>query len=206
MHEFDKCIVASQSGTKLAEGFVHSFESTVMKVCLDGESGFYLLQEVTIYVFNRVKGECVYKGVVADADGKNVAFSKVDFVRSTQKRDNTRVGKTLHYSITDRFSDKKSGKLEKLEKPIAITILNISANGMYISCDEVFTVGHRFPLVFKDAGKPICLDVEVIRCERKRRGNNYGCRFLNISEKEADNIFRFVLHEQIEQRRNNLLF
>lgn len=205
MHEFDKCIVASESGAKLGEGFVHDFESTLMKVCLDGEIFLQLSVMVTIFVFNRVKGECVYKGVVASLDGKNVVFDRVSFVRSTQKRDNTRVDKTLRYHITQKFADENFEKLEKLEKPIDIIILNISAQGMYISCDEDFAVGHRFPFVFKDAGAPIKLDVKVVRCEKKRRGNNYGCHFLNINNKNSENIFRFVLHEQIEQRRNNLM-
>ena len=202
MYEFDKCIVASESGTKLAEGFVQEYEGTIMKVRLEGEFSLLVSQDITIFVFNRVKGECVYKGVVATLGVQNVVFDKVKFVRSTQKRDNTRVGKTLSYRITHCFIDQK---VEKLEKPIDITILNLSAQGMYISCDSIFVVGHRFPLTFREAGAPIELDVEVVRCEKNRRSNKYGCRFLDISERESDNIYRFVLHEQIEQRRRNLL-
>lgn len=205
MHEFDNCIVASKSGTKLGEGFVHDYEGILMKVCLDGEFNLLISQDVTIYAFNRVKGECVYKGRVADIDGKNVAIDKIEFVRSTQKRNHTRVDQTLHYHITHRYVGDSRGT-EKLEKPVDLLILNISAHGMYISCNETFKKGYKFPFVFRDAGNPIKLDVEVVRCEYSRRGNKYGCSFLNVGEKDEDNIYRFVLHEQIEQRRRSLLF
>lgn len=203
MHEFDKCILTAESGAGLAEGTVREYVEPVMRINLSEEQQFSLHSEVIVFVFNRVKGECVYKGRVAEVDGNAVAIDRVVFVRSTQKRNNTRVGKTIHYKITQKFSGE--GK-ERLEKPIEIIILNVSATGMYISCDENFVEGHRFPLRFLEAGRPIDLDVQIIRCEYNRRGNKYGCQFLNIDPKDADNIYRFVLHEQIEQRRNNLFF
>lgn len=206
MHEFDKCIVASKSGTKLAEGFVNEFEGKVLKACFEDDFALLLTQEVNIFIFNRIKGECVYKAVVSSIEGKNVVFVNATFLHSTQKRNNTRVSTTLHYRITHRFTGDNFKDVEKLETPIDINILNISANGMYINCSSLFVAGQKFPLVFRDAGKPINLVVEVVRCQKLHKGNTYGCRFLNISEKDADNIFRFVLHEQIEQRRRNLLF
>lgn len=202
LHEFDKCVVSTVGGAKLAEGSVTEFGETYIRACLDDGFNFAPAQDVTVFIFNRVKGECVYRGKAAKVEGQNVLFDHVTFVRATQKRDNTRVSKTLRYRITHRFTEEG---LEKLDSPIEILILNLSAQGMYISCAEDFSVGQRFPLVFKDAGRPIDLDVEVIRCEKTARSKRYGCRFRNISEKDADNIYRFVLHEQIEQRRKNLL-
>lgn len=203
MHEFDKCILASDSGAGLAEGSVHEFEESVMKLLLNEEQFFPLLSEITVYVFNRIKGECVYRGRISEMDGRAVTIDRVVFIRATQKRNNTRVSKTLHYRITHRYTDEGT---EKLEKPIDLIILNVSAQGMYVSCVEEFVEGYRFPLKFLDAGRPIDLEVVIIRCEYSRRGNKYGCQFLNISDRDSDNIYRFVLHEQIEQRRNNLLF
>ena len=206
MHEFDKCIVASKNGAKLGEGFVNEFEGKVIKACLDEDFALLLTQDVNIFIFNRVKGECVYKAVVSTIDGKNVVFINATFLHSTQKRNNTRVGTALRYRITHRFIGEDFKNVEKLKTPIDINILNLSANGMYIGCSSLFVTGQKFPLVFRDAGKPINLVVEVVRCQNSHKGSTYGCRFLNISEKDADNIFRFVLHEQIEQRRRNLLF
>ena len=203
MYEFDKCILAGDNGLGLAEGAVREFEGSIMKLVLNEEQDFPMLSEITVYIFNRIKGECVYRGRVVEIQGRVVMIDKAVFVKATQKRNNTRVSKTLRYKITHKFSAEGQ---EKLEKPIEIVILNISAQGLYISCIEEFTEGYRFPLKFMDAGRPIELEVVVMRCEYSRRGNKYGCQFLNINQKDSDNIYRFVLHEQIEQRRNNLLY
>lgn len=205
MHEFDKCILSTPGGTTLGDGFVHQFDETAAKICLESECNLSHLQNISLYIFNRVKGECVYSARVIEIDGNNVSLDRVKFIRSTQKRDNTRVDKALRYRITDRYVNGDVNTLEKLPSPIDITILNISATGMFISCSANFAVGYRFPLVFKDAGAPINLEVEIVRAEKRLRGNNYGCRFINIESKDADNIFRFVLHEQIVQRRNHLV-
>lgn len=202
MGDFDKCIIRTGDGENIAEGFVHDFESN-FKATLEGDFNLTRTQQVLIYIYNRIKGECVYRGTVADIKSNIILFRNVSFIRATQKRDNTRVDKIMRYRITHRFIE--DGKLEKLPKPIDITILNISANGMLIRCKEKFEDGHRFPLVFKDAGRPIDLDVKVVRSEEKDGDYYYGCTFLNIDEKDADNIYRFVLHEQIMQRRRNLL-
>lgn len=188
-----------------AEGFVHDFNDSMIKICLNDEPDFQPLQEVTAFIFNRVKGECVYKGLVADEEGKNIILKNINFVSSTQKRNNTRVNKTFRYRITHKYVDGECSRIEKLDKPIDIAILNISAKGMLIICGENLAIGHRFPFTFIDAGAPINLEVEVIRSEKSRRGNRYGCAFVNISQKDEDNIFRLVLHEQIEQRRRNLV-
>lgn len=205
VHEFDNCLLTTPGGTTLGSGFVHQLDGTVAKICLKSECNLLIKQNIQIYIFNRVKGECVYSARVISIDGNNIGFDRVKFICSTQKRDDTRVDKTLRYRITDRYVNGDINTLEKLPTPIDITILNISATGMFISCSANFAVGHRFPLVFKDAGSPINLEVEVVRAEKRLRGSNYGCRFIDINPKDADNIFRFVLHEQILQRRNHLV-
>lgn len=206
MYKFDKCILASNSEKKQSEGYIQEFDENIIKICLKEETQFRLFSEVTLFIFNRVKGECVYKGVIYEAIGKNVFLNNVKFIRSTQKRNNTRVDIIFRYRITHKFVDDEHIKTEKLEKPIDIAIINISANGMLIACNENFEIGHRFPFTFKDAGAPMHLDVEVVRKEKSRKANRYGCTFVNISQKDQDNIYRLVLHEQIEQRRRSILY
>lgn len=203
MHEFDKCVIASKSGASLASGSVIEFSADRFEITLNGEYTLKPGENINLFVYNSIKGECVFSARVEIVDGKSVVLSNAGFLRSAQKRDNTRVDKIMHYRITHKYVD---GAAERLGKPIEITITNISANGMYIRCDEPFAEGHRFPFVFREAGKPISLDVEIIRCDRSRRGNGYGCLFLNIDPKDADNIYRFVLHEQIEQRRRKISY
>lgn len=195
--------MVSKRGYQLTKGFLIEFEKDKMKLCSNEEPVFAVPQEVTVFIYNEVKGECVYRGTVQSIYDKNIAIADVKFVREMQKRNNARVNKIMHYCITHKFN----GKREKaeLKNPINIIIHNISAQGMYITCSEKFPLGYRFPFVFREAGEPMNLVAEVVRHDNNNRVENYGCRFVDISEKNMDNIFRFVLHEQIEQRRRSFL-
>lgn len=202
VHEFDKCLIFGQSGNKSAEGLVNGFSDGQLRINIRGENAVSINQSVDVFIYNAVKGECQYTGVIDHYEGDNVIIKNVEFSRSSQKRNDTRVDKMLRYEITQKFeADEKA----ELDTPVSITILNISANGMYMACDRKFEIGYRFPLVFRDAGRPIDLKVEIVRQEELPRGFKYGCTFIDISEKDAENIFRMVLHEQIEQRRRHFV-
>jgi c-di-GMP-binding flagellar brake protein YcgR len=205
VHEFDKCIVFSKDGAKIAEGFVHEYESSVMKIYTQGERNDSItpFMEVFVYVYNSVKGECKYLCVVDKTNFNNIELSGVSLVSSVQKRDNTRVNKQLKYKITNSVLN---GEKHRLEKPIDITVLNISAQGLYFNCEEKFEVGFSFPLIFKETFRPINLVIEIVRREEFPRSFNYGCKFVKVSEKDMDDIFRFVLKEQIAQRRKSKFF
>lgn len=203
MHEFDKCSIASKSGEELAKGVIDAFDGNKARINIKDKSSLSAADEVRLFIYNSVKGECEYTAYVESLNGNEVILDNLKFVNSTQKRNSTRVEMLLDYKITHKFG--LDGSVEKLLKPIDILIINISANGMYIRCNEKFEKGYMFPFVFREAGSPICLTAEVVRCVSSSKGNKYGCRFVDISEKDADNIYRFVLHEQIEQRRRSKL-
>lgn len=205
VHEFDKCLIFLSTGSKLAEGFVHEYEEGTMKVYTQGLSSSALVPglDVLIYVYNSVKGECKFRGVVRKASFSNVEIENVSMVSAVQKRENTRVNKQLKYRIANYL---QNGEKQKFSKPLDINVLNISAQGLYFNCEQRFEVGFRFPLVFKEAKRPVYLTVEIIRREDFAQSYNYGCIFVDISEKDMDEIFRFVLKEQIAQRRKNMYF
>lgn len=206
MHEFDKCIITNKSGSEIGSGSVKEFAKSVILISIQDEILVAPGIDVIIYIFNRVKGECVYKGKVANFDGDLLNVNNVQFIRSTQKRNNTRVDKTIHYVITHKYKSSSSDEKELLKEPIEITILNISATGMFFATSADFALGQRIPFTFRDAGSPINLELKIMRVEKRVRGNNYGCMFVDIAKKDADNIFRYVLHEQILQRRRKLIF
>jgi c-di-GMP-binding flagellar brake protein YcgR len=200
VHEFDKCLIFSNDSAKCIEGFVHEYESGVMKVYTQGKADDSLWPGLKVFthVYNSVKGECKYIGTVDYVGFNSVKIINVSFVSSIQKRDNTRVNKQMKYRITACM---RNDEKVKLEKPVDITILNISAQGICFNSIEKFDPGFRFPLVLREALRPINLMIEVVRREDYTRSFNYGCRFIGISEKDVDDIFRFVLKEQISQRR-----
>ncbi|HEX3026630.1 MAG TPA: PilZ domain-containing protein [Clostridia bacterium] len=203
MHEFDKCIITNKNGAKISEGIVSEYNSADMRINTTESHNLRVYDEVLIYVYNQLKGECKYEGTVSQATGSRITLFNVSLVRSVQKRDNTRVSKQLKYMVTHSF---RGDRAIKLEKPIEITVLNISAQGLYLNSTHDFAIGSRFPLVLQETIKPIKVTVEILRKEKYTRSFNYGCQFADISQKDMDEIFRFVLKEQIDQRRRNLLF
>ena len=205
MHEFDKCIIFTKDNLRFVEGFVHEYDKGVMKIYTQGESNSFIVPEMEVYinVYNCVKGECKYVGTVNRASFNNIEIGNISLISSLQKRDNTRVSKQLKYRFSHYF---EGGEKRRFDKPVDITILNISAQGIFLYCDRKFETGFRFTLLFRETPKPISLLVEVVRREEFPGSFNYGCKFVDISEKDMDEIFRFVLKEQIAQRRKNLMF
>lgn len=201
MFEFDKCIIEKKNGEYVTWGHVVEFESGFMRIRVKSEYNHDNLNEVYLFVFNSTQGECKYQADVYEIDDKNITFCNLKSLSSVQKRSNTRVNKRTHYQVTHIFKEKE---IVALEKPLDITILNISAIGIYFNCEENLLEGFKFQFVLCETKKPIYLEVEVIRREDFARSFNYGCIFRNISDKDMDEIFRFVLKEQIEQRRKDL--
>lgn len=187
----------------LATGFVTDYQDGVMRLNVKISAPVPEKTPVFIYVYNSVKGECVYKGLTGPGREGNLTVLGAELVRSLQKRENVRVNKQLPYRIEEYFTP--DGGREMLDGPVEITILNVSAEGMYFSCAKKFQVGYRFPLLFRETRFPIRLKAEIVRRVDFRRGYHYGCRFADISAKETDEIYRFVLREQIEQRRRSFL-
>lgn len=201
MYEFDKCIIENKNGEYVAWGHVVEFVSGFMRIRVKSEYNLMRSDEVVIFIFNNIKGECKYHAEVYEIDDKNIIFNNLKLVTSVQKRSNTRVNKRINYKITHIFNE---NEIINLEKPIDITVLNISAIGIYFNSNEDLMEGLKFQLLFYETKKPIYLEVEVIRKENYSRSTNYGCIFRNISNNDMDEIFRFVLKEQIEQRRKKL--
>lgn len=204
MHEFDKCMVFHLEGAKAAEGFVHECHDGVIKIYTQGTSQSLVTgEEVLIFIYNSVKGECRYRGKVEKASFNRVEIAGAALVSSLQQRENTRVNKQLKYRISYSFNEK--GERVKLDRPIDIIILNVSAQGMYFNCVERFEVGFAFALIFRETLRPVHLKVKILRREDYSGNYNYGCIFPDVSSKDMDEIFRFVLREQIAQRRKSLM-
>lgn len=203
VHELDRCLIFRQSGGKAAEGYIHSFENDVLKLYPQGPAE--PLQPgnlIFAFVYSNVMGECKYAGEVRRITDYCIEFGGMKLVGSSQKRQNTRVNKRLEYRLTKYYAD---GVERSFSPPLEIIILNLSATGLYFHCDHKFEVGFTFPLVLRETGRPVLLRVEVVRREIYDRTYNYGCRFVNIAERDVDEIFRFVFREQIAQRRRSKL-
>ncbi|MFI2754249.1 PilZ domain-containing protein [Cellulomonas sp. P22] len=87
---------------------------------------------------------------------------------------------------------------------IAFTILDISAHGMRVLAQTRLEHGQRIRFLYEELPEPILLDAVVVRMQESRTGTHYGCRFLGLTMRETDALFRHVLHTQGVQRRERM--
>lgn len=195
MYEFDKCDVFDVYGNSLASGFIKSFDNGVLEARLDRNKGILEGQTVRLIVLDPVRGECRFEARALDENISSGLFGNLTFLGSLQKRNNARVNVHIDVRVVSHFRGEFE---EKLPQPITITILNISAQGLYFTCNEKLRTGFTFPMDFYQTKRPLRLRVRIVRLEEYAKSCNYGC-VLDIPEKDMDELYRFVLKEQIRQ-------
>ncbi len=203
MHEFDKCILIDAAHTPVTEGFVRSFDNGVMEIMSPKDVAEWLQagQSVQVHIFNSSLGECVYEGHVQSVMLLHIFLDGLHLVTNRQKRNNTRVGTELPYLIR-QYQD--ADGVHPFDKPISVTIRNVSAAGVYFACKERFDIGFRFVFTFRETARDIPVTAEIVRRDISPGGFHYGCRFVDISEKDANEIHRWVFTQQIEHRREQI--
>ncbi|ADU28124.1 PilZ domain-containing protein [Ethanoligenens harbinense] len=200
MHEFDRCILIDAAHTPVSEGFVRSFDNGVMEIMSAKDIAGWVQagQSVQVHVYNSSLGECVYEGRVQSVMLLHVYLDGLQLITNRQKRNNTRVNTELPYLM--RYYEDADGA-HPFEKPVPVTILNVSAAGVYVACKERFDIGLRFVFTFRETARDIRVTAEIVRRDISPNGFHYGCRFADIPEKDANEIHRWVFTQQIEQRR-----
>lgn len=93
---------------------------------------------------------------------------------------------------------------EPYEGNLAFTMLDISAHGMRILSQASLAPGQRIRFLYEELPEPILIEAVVVRAQQSRTGTHYGCRFLGLTSRETDALFRHVLHTQGAQRRERM--
>jgi c-di-GMP-binding flagellar brake protein YcgR len=65
--------------------------------------------------------------------------------------------------------------------------------------------GSTIRFVFPELSDAFWLQAVVVRAQPSRTGSHYGCRFVETSPRETDELFRYVLRTQGAQRRQQML-
>lgn len=94
-----------------------------------------------------------------------------------------------------------SGTGGKDSSGIACKILDISAGGTCVLTKEVYEKGDRFVLEsrFFPEEEPFIFTCQIQRIsEREHKDMEYGCEFLNLSEKEQERLLRVIFKIQRE--------
>ena len=205
MYEMDRCVIVEQSKSPIAEGFVSSFEQGEMDFVSNRNISHWMHtgQRVKIYVYNASMGECIYDGIVKTAILHHVQLAGLKMVTNLQKRNNTRVATELAYAVRYYCDAVTPDNVREFEKPVPITILNVSAEGFLISCKERFDIGFTFIFTFHVASREIPVHAQIVRREQGHFGFHYGCHLTDVPLNDQNEIHRWVFSQQIALRREN---
>jgi len=92
-------------------------------------------------------------------------------------------------------------------EPIPALMLDLSAGGTRLRLDRPLPIGERLQLSFSIPGwsAPITTRADVRRCQRVEHADpprwDIGCQFVDLGQREADQIVRFVFSRQRELAR-----
>ncbi|WP_147525116.1 PilZ domain-containing protein [Cellulomonas timonensis] len=232
MHELATCTV-NVDGAAAVTGFVRVFDSGMMMIGVEvPPRGLEPGNDVTVEVLDEVRGECLYAGYLSRVGPDGMDIADVALVSTLQKREVVRV--STHVACTGtaiaRWSDpldappappapvepsadeqasdgaeqESSEASVAYEGNLAFTMLDISAHGMRILSQATLKAGQRIRFLFEELPEPILIEAVVVRAQPSRTGTHYGCRFLGLTSRETDALFRHVLHTQGAQRRERM--
>lgn len=92
-------------------------------------------------------------------------------------------------------------KILELPKPIPIKIKNLSCGGILIYSKIDFPENTCFYLKFQTKNNIMELIVEIIRKEYNRKSFIYGCRFLQLSPIEQQQLRQFIFEQEVKLRK-----
>lgn len=213
MHELALCSVENDGATVLT-GHIRTFEDGVLWAGTEGVlRGIGVGETLTVRVLDAVRGECVYVGEVARVTADTVAFAGVELLSTLQQRAAARVAVTLGCEGFLRVPGTPHGPPQGEggsaghgpETPVRFTVLDVSAHGMRMMCPTELPPGSTIRFVFPELSDAFWLQAVVVRSQPSRTGTHYGCRFVETSPRETDELFRYVLRTQGAQRRQQTL-
>lgn len=202
LHEADKCVITNK-GVTIVTGFVNIFEGNKLEIKLNKDIKLIEKEILDVYIYNPITGESLYEAEVASYENKAAVFTNVKHIRTMQKRNNVRIKTNLKYKIFSKCGE--DGTPVELEKPVDVSILNISATGMLINQiintkdDEPLYEQFKYIIKFKELKSPIDIVFRIVRKKEYYRSYRYGCEFEGLSQRQSDDIYKYILNLQIEE-------
>jgi hypothetical protein len=198
MHDLARCALAV--GDRVLDGHVDAFTDGTLVFGAEHPvvGALRVGDDVQVLVLDEVRGEVRYTGWVEWVGVTTVQVTGLELTSMLQKRQVVRV----------RIAQLCTGVVESpdgVQRPISFVVVDIGAHGMRISTTADLAEQERITFRFPTGDRTVPLDAEVLRSQRTRgRSTQYGCRFVDLQEKDVDALFRYVLQTQGAQRRARL--
>ncbi len=95
----------------------------------------------------------------------------------------------------------RGGEMFTFDEPIEVELININLGGVYFRSDFAFEPEDQVMLSFLDGKMEFLSD--VLRVQNKQGTNEvdgYGCRFLNVTANQEEQLARFIFECQVAER------
>lgn len=97
--------------------------------------------------------------------------------------------------------------MQQIDVPVVCRVLDISGGGLLMVCSQAtYEVGDRLCVMdvfLFDDEPPYTMLCEVMRIEKARTNYMYGCRFIDLGEKEEDRLVHAIFRLQQLERRSH---
>ncbi|GEN78929.1 PilZ domain-containing protein [Actinotalea fermentans] len=202
--ELDPCWVHGEGGELIAAGHVRTHEDDRLVVEAPKYSGGSLWpgDPVVLVVASQLRGSCTIDAVVQASARTRLELADLRIRVVEQKRTAVRVPVSEHVT----FAHVAEGDQQvPLEEPVAAQVLDLSAYGMRFRSETQVPTGTRLVGTYPTPQRPVPIVVEVLRHEELRGAVGHGGRFVGMSERDTETLFRAVLDRQrrlIAERRD----
>lgn len=202
MRELDKCVLFTPEGGLAIEGAVRHVSAQRSVIATEGwgpaQLTPYVGAPMRLRVFSDHKGQCTFETQLLQVGDDEVVIGHVSLLEVSQEREAVRVRVALRLRVTHFIVDDVT---IPLPEPLAVIVADISAHGMRIVTSADLQLGQQLMLTFPETDQPVDLVLEVLRREENRGTPAYGCRFVDLGERETDLLVRYVFQQQALQRR-----
>ncbi len=196
--ELDPCRIRAEGGELLAQGFVREHDGDAVAVDVEHDAGGWLTEgdQVVLEVLSPHRGTLVHDARVDAVVARRVLLGGLTLRTAVQLRSAVRVPTSLPVVLR---ADAVDDAGEPVTVELDALVLDVSAHGMRVRCHAEVEAGAHLALTFRATRTPLELGLEVVRVQELAGDALLGCRLVGASERETDELFRFVLEEQRRQ-------
>lgn len=194
--ELDPCWVHGEGGELIAAGHVRVHEEDRLVVEAPNYSGGSVWpgDAVVLVVASELRGNCTVDATVVASAPTRLEVTDLEIREVVQKRSAVRVPVDARIMIAFQF---ENGESVKLPEPLPIQVLDLSAYGMRFRADTAVPLGTMLEGVYPGSRRTIPFLVEILRHDELPRGGvGHGGRFVDMAERDTDELFHEVLERQ----------
>lgn len=194
--ELDPCGVHGEDGELIAAGHVRLHEGDRLVVEAPNYSGGSVWpgDAVVLVVASELRGNCTVDARVVSSAPTMLELTDLEVREVVQKRSAVRVPVDVRITIAYAVEE---GESVKLPEPLSVQVLDLSAYGMRFRADTAVPLGTLLEGSYPGGRRTIPFVVEILRHEELPRGGvGHGGRFVDMAERDTEELFHEVLERQ----------